>query len=28
VLLSESTWSMDYALQNAPGLELFEVEPL
>ena len=28
VLLSESTWALNYALQNAPGLELYEVEPL
>jgi peptide chain release factor 3 len=28
VLLSESPWAMNYALQNAPGLELYEVEPL
>jgi peptide chain release factor 3 len=28
VLLSESSWAMSYAEQNAPGLELFEVEPL
>ncbi|MEL6348114.1 MAG: peptide chain release factor 3 [Myxococcota bacterium] len=28
VLLSDSSWSMQYALQNAPGLELFDVEPL
>ncbi|MEC8379042.1 MAG: peptide chain release factor 3 [Myxococcota bacterium] len=28
VLLSESIWNMNYALQHAPGLELFEVEPL
>jgi len=28
VLLSESSWALNYALQNAPGLELHEVEPL
>lgn len=28
VLLSDSSWAMDYALQNAPGLKLFDVEPL
>lgn len=28
VLLSESMWTLDYALQNAPGLVLHEVEPL
>lgn len=28
VLLSESVWNMNYAMQNAPGLELYEVEPL
>ena len=28
VLLSESIWNMNYALQHASGLELFEVEPL
>ena len=28
VLLSDSMWSMNYALQNAPGLELYDVEPL
>ena len=28
VLLSESLWSMNFALQNAPGLELYDVEPL
>lgn len=28
VLLSESLWSMNYALDNAPGLRLYEVEPL
>ena len=28
VLLSDSRWSMDFALQNAPGLELYDVEPL
>ena len=28
VLLSETLWSMNYALDNAPGLELFDVEPL
>lgn len=28
VLLSESMWSMNFALQNAPGLELFDVEPI
>ena len=28
VLLSESLWSMNFALQNAKGLELYDVEPL
>ncbi len=28
VLLSESAWAISYALQNAPGLELYDVEPL
>ena len=28
VLLAESTWPLNYALQTAPGLELYEVEPL
>lgn len=28
VLLSESTYSLGYALENAEGLELFDVEPL
>ncbi len=28
VLLSESAYALDYALQNAKGLELFDVEPL
>ena len=28
VLLSESLWSMNFAVDNAPGLELLEVEPL
>jgi peptide chain release factor 3 len=28
VLLSESPWPLNYALQTAPGLELYEVEPL
>ena len=28
VLLSESMWSLNYALENAPDLELFDVEPL
>jgi peptide chain release factor 3 len=28
VLLSDSQWPLDFALQNAPGLKLFEVEPL
>jgi peptide chain release factor 3 len=28
VLLSESNWSINFALQNAPGLELYDVEPL
>ena len=28
VLLSDSEWAMQYALQNAPGLKLYEVEPL
>ena len=28
VLLADSTWALDFALRNAPGLELHEVEPL
>ncbi|MCO4772648.1 MAG: peptide chain release factor 3 [Deltaproteobacteria bacterium] len=28
VLLAESNWAIDYALREAKGLELFEVEPL
>ena len=28
VLLAESTWSLGYALDNAEGLELHEIEPL
>ncbi|MEZ4271185.1 MAG: peptide chain release factor 3 [Myxococcota bacterium] len=28
VLLAETPWSLRYALDNAPGLELFEIEPL
>ena len=28
VLLTESTWPLRYALENAPGLELYDVEPL
>lgn len=28
VLLSESMWSLNYALEQAPDLELFDVEPL
>lgn len=28
VLLSDSRWSLNYALENAPGLELYDVEPL
>ena len=28
VLLSESAWSLNFALQNAEGLELYDVEPL
>ena len=28
VLLTESTWALSYALDNAPGLELHEIEPL
>jgi peptide chain release factor 3 len=28
VLLSETMWSMNYAMDNAPGLQLFDVEPL
>jgi peptide chain release factor 3 len=28
VLLAESQWPLNYALSNAPGLELFDVEPL
>jgi len=28
VLLAKSRWSIQYALENAPGLELHEIEPL
>jgi peptide chain release factor 3 len=28
VVLAESTWSINYALENAEGLELYEIEPL
>ena len=28
VLLAESNWAVDYALREAEGLELFDVEPL
>lgn len=28
VLLGESLWGLNYALDNAPGLELYDVEPL
>jgi peptide chain release factor 3 len=28
VLLAESTWAIDYALRQAEGLELYDVEPL
>lgn len=28
VLLTDSDWSLRYALDNAPGLELYDVEPL
>ena len=28
VVLAESIWPLQYALKNAPGLELFDVEPL
>ena len=28
VLLTESTWALTYALENAPGLQLHEIEPL
>ena len=28
VLLSESLWSLNYALDNAPEIKLHEVEPL
>ena len=28
VLLSESMWSINFALQNAEGLELYDVEPI
>jgi len=28
VLLTESRWAINFALENAPGLELFDVEPL
>lgn len=28
VVLAESPWSLQYAIKNAPGLELFDIEPL
>ena len=28
VLLAETAWAADYALRNAPGIELYDVEPL
>jgi hypothetical protein len=28
VVLSEGEWPLTYAMRNAPGLELFDVEPL
>ena len=28
VLLAETPWAVDYALREAKGLELFDVEPL
>ena len=28
VLLSQSDWAIQYALENAPGLELHDIEPL
>ncbi|HSF17930.1 MAG TPA: peptide chain release factor 3 [Vicinamibacteria bacterium] len=28
VVLTDSDWNLSYALENAPGLELYEVEPL
>jgi peptide chain release factor 3 len=28
VLLTETEWAINYALENAPGLELFDIEPL
>lgn len=28
VLLTDSDWSIRYALENAPGLELYDIEPL
>ncbi len=28
VLLTETTWALNYALEKAPGLELYEIEPL
>ncbi len=28
VLLADTAWSFRYALENAEGLELFEIEPL
>ena len=28
VLLADSPWALNFAIQNAPGLELFDVEPL
>ncbi|NJK89857.1 MAG: hypothetical protein HC923_10990 [Myxococcales bacterium] len=28
VLLTETQWAINYALENAPGVELFDIEPL
>ena len=28
VVLTDSNWNLSYALENAPGLELYDVEPL
>jgi peptide chain release factor 3 len=28
VLLTETEWAINYALENAPGLELYDIEPL
>ncbi len=28
VLLTETEWAINYALENAPGLELFDIEPM